>query len=370
MISLLFALFFALCTSTIYCADACVELISDKSTEKLAIIISKNNEDLKDTLLVIEDDQQNPQSNLDTISSQIDYINSFIEELIISQSVVLKSFNFADLENLEDFLSLEELNQLYEEITYEPGNIPTKTTIEELENTLAQLQVEITLLESQIADLRIQIENFILTNEQIIFVAIQETALLQLRQNEVPGLDFEAIFDGVKGFEEAIEELGKIMQSFYGDLTKIKKYFWDNLYKKPKKQKRIHFINFPGIYNITKNINNNIIINSDNVIINLNGHEIYADSHTPLIITKNHKNIIIKNGSIRGNNKTENQSGILIHKGTQLILIEEIVFSCCRTGIRFNGKEDCQIQNCKIRNCTFDGTSKNIALNHTQNILF
>jgi len=365
MIGFMLITFFTLLTSNLY-ATRCVEITPDKGAQLLAKEIEINTQALEETLSIIEENQENPQSELGSISDTIDGINSFIEELIISQTVILKSYDFLDCDQIDDFLLIEELNQLYEQIINTTNSLQTKTTLEELENTLAQLQLEVTLLEAQIADLRAQIENFIFTNEVFLTVAIQEAALLQLQQNAVPGLDFESIFDGVSGFEEAIAKLRKIVDFFCEELCKSKNFFWDKLYKKPQAHKRIRFINFPGIYKIEKNMNNGIIINSDNVIIDLNGHTIYSTDHTPLIIAKNHKNILIKNGNIRGGNGTiDAPAGILINKGAQYVLIDNVTISFCHTAIHCKGEKNAVIQNCTIKNCTFESNNKNIKLNHT-----
>ena len=345
-------------------ATKCIELTPDKGVHLLTEEISINAQSFKETLLLIEDNQENPQSELDSISETIDSINDQIRDAIISQSVIIKSYDL-DLDDAEDFFAFEELNEIYEQIGDITENLPPKTTLEELENTLAQLQLEVTLLNAQIAELRVQIETFIFTNEVIITAAIQEIAVQQLTQ--IPGIfNFEAIFDGVKGFETALNQLKEILDFFCEDLCKTKKFFWDSLCKKSKPRKRIRFINFPGIYKLTQDDNDGIIINSDNVIIDLNGHTIYSNAHTPLIISDNHKNIIIKNGHIKGGNDLIGApAGILVNKGSKYILVENIDISFCHMGIHFRGKETSVIKNCKVKNCTFTSNNKDIELAHT-----
>lgn len=356
------------------CTKRCVDLSPDNTPQILTAEIERNARNFKEGLIGIEDGQEQSEGDITTISSQIDVVNDQIQDLIISQSVILKAYDFVNFDEVDDFLPLEELNELYEQIVgglEDFSNMTSKATLEELENTLAQLQVEVTLLEAQIEDIRIQIENFILTNEDILWAAVQEAALLQLRKNEVPSLDFEAIFDGVAGFEEALDKLKAIIDFFCKDLCKRKKLFWNKLYKKPKPRGRIGIINFPGIYKITKNMCDGIIINSDNVVIDLNGHEICSDSHTPLIVASNHKNIIIKNGRIKGGNSNmKAPAGILINKGVEYILIENVDVSLCNMGVHFKGNENSVIKNCKIRNCTFTSNNKDIELAHTIKTFF
>ena len=359
--------------NTIY-ANRCIELTTDGASQLLAKEIGRNTQALEDALLEIEKNQEGSETQLEKISSTIDAINQEIVDQIISQSGIIKSFNFMDVDETEDFAPLEELNALYEQLAGISNALfeaMTKTTLEELENTLAQLQIEITLLEAQIEALRIQIETIILTNEVFITAAIQEIALQQLRQNAVPGLDFEAIFDGVAGFQRALDELQQILDFFCVDLCNRKKQFFKKLYVKPKIHKRVQYINLPGIYKIKKNVQDGIIIDSDNVIIDLNGHEVYSDSHTPLIIANNHKNIIIKNGRIRGGkNNIGKHAGILINKGAQYILVEHVDISFCNKAIQCKGQEHAIIKHCKIQYCTFHSNNQNTDLVNTIKTFF
>jgi len=125
-------------------------------------------------------------------------------------------------------------------------------------------------------------------------------------------------------------------------------------------------ISNPGNYLLCHDLDAQIIIDSDDVFFNLNGYTVYDTSgNTPaFIINPNHKNIIIRNGSIKGIGKTSTASGIVIKDGAHLVQVENVRIYGWNIGLEFDGASQNKVKACNIRNCIFNSNNIGVYLDY------
>jgi len=123
----------------------------------------------------------------------------------------------------------------------------------------------------------------------------------------------------------------------------------------------------PGYYVLTQNIECGIVVDSDDVWIDLNNYQIVDSTGTCTTITINtgHKNILIKNGSLKSTGAdSSSSSGILIEEGAQLVNVDSVEIFDFATGIYFDGASSEKIKSCKIKNCTLHANNKGVFGNY------
>jgi len=125
-------------------------------------------------------------------------------------------------------------------------------------------------------------------------------------------------------------------------------------------------ISNPGYYILCSDINGYIVIDSDNVNLNLNNYTVYDTTGTTTIITVNnaHKNIVIRNGTVKGSGETSSASGILLNEEAGFVQIEEVKITNCKRGIHFDGSSSKEIRGCNIRDCLLESNDKGVFLNY------
>ena len=321
----------------------------------------------KSSLDIIDENQQGITDNNQSIIETIEEINERIEKLI------------------EDISTNQEKKLI------------TKATVEDLEQQIAALNLQILALNSELESLLVLYDDM-LNNEKLdIQVQIGTIWDLQIKKDSFPyksrritkqgglgGLfdflgDFDAIFGGAANFDAAFSILFDILLDFAGGersgrIKKLRKSMSKELFKIIKRKRRTlrtNIINKPGIYRLSKGINSGITINSDNVILDLDNNTIASDTTAPITIACNKKNILIKNGALMGgDNYIEAPAGIKVHKGAQLILVDNIDISFCHKAIHLQGTQRAPVTYCKVKNCIFDSNLIAIALDFATHNIF
>jgi len=320
-----------------------------------------------------------------TYQSSLDIIDENQEEITGNTQSILDTIE--DINN--------RIGDLIEDIE-ENKKPTTKTTVEDLEQQIAALNLQILALNSQLDSLLvlydqmqqgeadIQVEIGTMWDLQIKDDSFPYKGKLITKQGFLGGIfdflgDFDAIFGGVAAFDAAFSILFDILLDFAGGersgtikefrKSTVKKLAKVMQYKKPLP--RTGIISRPGIYKLTKGMNRGITINSDNVILDLDNNTISADTIVPITIECNTKNIIIKNGSLMGgDNYIEAPAGIAIKEGAEYVIIENIDISFCHKAILFKGSEKAPIKHCKLKNCIFDSNLISISLDFATNNIF
>jgi len=177
------------------------------------------------------------------------------------------------------------------------------------------------------------------------------------------------------GLDTILDASIEIADSLVGARSLLKKAFKVfKQYKKiknPDKEIKTLIIELPGAYKIPEDITGGIIIDSSNVIIDLNGHTLQGHCRTPIIITSGKTNIRIKNGTIMGGEDLITApSGILINKNCRAITIQDVTIMLCHSAITFHGLENNFIEKCKVQNCIFEKNKNPLYLQYTKDILF
>jgi len=122
-------------------------------------------------------------------------------------------------------------------------------------------------------------------------------------------------------------------------------------------------ISSPGFYVLTENIDCPIIIDSDDVWLDLNNYMVTdtLGTCTTITIAQGHKNIVIKNGSLKSVGEPgSSSSGILIEDDASLVNIENVDIFDFETGIYFDGSETGTVKACKVKDVTIMGCNKGI----------
>ena len=132
----------------------------------------------------------------------------------------------------------------------------------------------------------------------------------------------------------------------------------------------------PGSYQLVENIIGNIVVSTDNVVIDLNGFTIFAgkESFGVIIVSPGVKNVVIKNGTINADFSSSsswgNEPGITVENGTQAIVIEDIKVINATQGIWFAGTVGNEIKCCKVINCFVSNCLDAFTLQYTNNSIF
>ena len=109
-----------------------------------------------------------------------------------------------------------------------------------------------------------------------------------------------------------------------------------------------------GSYHIIENITGTIKIKASDVIIHLNGFTLtkFAGSDYAIEIEHGLKNIVIKDGVIKGNGiGVGTGAGIVLNSGTNFVRLENLTVSNFNKGIEFRGSSGGEIGCCRVTNC-------------------
>ncbi|MFC1841760.1 hypothetical protein ACFLYA_01690 [Candidatus Dependentiae bacterium] len=167
--------------------------------------------------------------------------------------------------------------------------------------------------------------------------------------------DTDSMDDGLIGILDASFEIADSLVGARSVYYKTLKLYKDNLalYKKnellskknceiykrnlaARRTNKTEIITVSGVYTLDRDVHGGIIINADDVAVDLNGHTIFSDSRTPVVVARGKKNIVIKNGSIIGGNESSPASyGILVNKEATCVQIESVDILFCKKEIHF-----------------------------------
>jgi len=127
-----------------------------------------------------------------------------------------------------------------------------------------------------------------------------------------------------------------------------------------------------GWYFLANNITGAITIDADNVVLNLNNRQITDSLGTVTAITveSGHKNITIKNGSLRGFGSGSSSSGILVKGGSRFVQVEDLHILDFDNGIYFDGVSTLTVKSCMAKNCLIKGCNKGIVLDSVLKSVF
>jgi len=124
----------------------------------------------------------------------------------------------------------------------------------------------------------------------------------------------------------------------------------------------------PGVYHLLENLSTEILIDADNVVIDLNGFTLSGDTDTIITVSSNeHYNILIKNGSIKGNNAN---TGIKVDENTSGVVLQDLHFSDLNIGVNFDGTSELPVKCSKVDNCFTTSCVKAYALDNVVNSVF
>jgi len=118
-----------------------------------------------------------------------------------------------------------------------------------------------------------------------------------------------------------------------------------------------------GLYVLGKDIGS-VEVESDDVVLDLNGYEVVS-SGTAITVKENQNNIVIKNGSARGNCDAKGDIGVLVEEGAELVLIQDMNIYGFEKGIFFEGISTNSIRSCYVKNTILHCNTKGAVLEHT-----
>ena len=118
------------------------------------------------------------------------------------------------------------------------------------------------------------------------------------------------------------------------------------------------FIINSGVYTLADTNACCVVIDADDVTLDLNGCTLCCTTAASITILSGHKNIVIKNGAIRGITKT--YDGIVVNQECEFIRIEDITIYACDNAISFNGSAGLEIKACSIVDCKFNSCNKGV----------
>jgi len=123
-------------------------------------------------------------------------------------------------------------------------------------------------------------------------------------------------------------------------------------------------ITAPGLYVLGKDLDDRIVIDTDDVWLDLNGYEVFDSdsSENAVKVVSNHKNITITNGSLRGTGTSSSSSGILIEEGSKFIHIESVRIQDFNKGLFLDGSSTGTIKSCTVRNTNIKSSNKGVVL--------
>lgn len=107
-------------------------------------------------------------------------------------------------------------------------------------------------------------------------------------------------------------------------------------------------ISTSGVYCLSNNITGSLVLNANDIVLDLNGHEIQNDAFG-VVVSATRSWITIKNGIIT----TETADGILINSGCVGITISDITARQCINGINIQNAHHITIQGC---DCSYNTT--------------
>ena len=123
-----------------------------------------------------------------------------------------------------------------------------------------------------------------------------------------------------------------------------------------------------GLYILGQDISAPMTIQSDNVVVDLNGYNILDNTGTTtaIIIEENLQNIVIKNGSLSGyGSSSSSSSGVLINSGSELIQVKDVSITGFEKGIFFEGTITGTVKSCNISNCIAHDNKKGFVLEYS-----
>jgi len=118
-----------------------------------------------------------------------------------------------------------------------------------------------------------------------------------------------------------------------------------------------------GLYVLGKDVET-IEIDADDVVLDLNNYEVASDE-TAITVLSGQKNVVIKNGSVRGSCENKGETGILISEGAEFVQIRDMNIYGFEKGIYFEGTDSNNIRSCDVRNTNLHCDTKGIVLEYT-----
>ena len=126
-------------------------------------------------------------------------------------------------------------------------------------------------------------------------------------------------------------------------------------------------INVSGVYNIDSTGNCCIVIDADDVFLNLNGHTLSCSTNDVVQILSGHKNIIIKNGAIKGDGSN---NGIVVNDACESVNIEQVNIYNCDIGLTFSGALGSEVKACSVVDCNFHECTKGVECQYCKKMVF
>ncbi|MCK5632257.1 WD40 repeat domain-containing protein [bacterium] len=122
-------------------------------------------------------------------------------------------------------------------------------------------------------------------------------------------------------------------------------------------------------YKLKENIEYPIVIDSDGVVLDLNGFEVAHDMADENVITINadKKEIFICNGRIANLDGVGDGSGILINAGASNIYMDTLKIFDCGTGVKLNGTFNFEVTECKLFSLNILSSTTGIECSYANN---
>jgi len=129
----------------------------------------------------------------------------------------------------------------------------------------------------------------------------------------------------------------------------------------------------PGLYVLGEDVECPIIVDSSDVVIDLNGYSIFGTC-TAITIKEDKKNIVIKNGSLNGSSdcsfvcaeeNLNSADGIVIEAGVELVQIEDLNIFGYERGIFFQGTSESPTKSHDVKNTILHCNRKGAVLHYT-----
>jgi len=154
-----------------------------------------------------------------------------------------------------------------------------------------------------------------------------------------------------------VDELHETMDSKLDDISsKVDELFCNITESKT--------IDQPGVYCLANDVNGNIVIDSDNVVLDLSGYRISSDN-TLLSITSGCKNIVIRNGTLHAA-----ENGLYVEPGVHLVRVDKLNIYDCQNGINMQGTELDKIKGVKISETLVMTCTTAVKLTHVNKSIF
>lgn len=132
---------------------------------------------------------------------------------------------------------------------------------------------------------------------------------------------------------------------------------------------QLYIIDEPGNYQLVEDSTGQILIDTSDVWLNLNGYKLEHDNTDENIIeiTESKTNIKIENGKLSNASGPGTGSGIFVQQGCTFVQIENMQIFDCGYAIRLDGQQDSEIKSCRIIGCDFISNTTGVSLYKSNN---